>query len=102
MNKKEIIEAIKELSLEDVSSVLGICKDIYEDKYKKTYTEVYIYPGERIEDKIHEETGFYCYHKPVEQEYSAARGTHVIVIPKEQYTKELEQNLVKKYDDNWD
>lgn len=102
MTKKEIIQAIKELSLKDVFSVLGNCKDIYRDKYRETYVEVCIHPGERIEDKITEETGFKCYHKPVNQEYSAARGTHVIVIPKEQYTEELKERLVKKYDDNWD
>ncbi len=101
MDKKSIIEEIKKLTLEDVSWILDWVKDIQSSKYDEKYIRVIIHPGENLTQKIKKETGFYCYHKHSVQQYTAGRGTHYIVIPKEQFTEELKKKLIEKYDDKW-
>lgn len=102
MTKEELLKEIKNLPLLDVKYLRDWCKEIYRDKYNETYETIRIHPGERIEELISKETGFYCYHEPCQSIYSAGRGTHIIVIPKEKFTEELKEELVKKYDDKWD
>jgi len=98
---KALQELCSDLSLNEISDFRAYLYDLYQAKYNFLYKEVVIHPGERIEEKITKETGFKCFHKVPMQEYFAGRGRHVIVIPKEQYTEELEKELKNKYDDKW-
>jgi len=101
MTNQEVIEAYSSKSLGEIQSLRSELYDLYCKIYNSRYKEIRIHPGEIITDKISKETGFRCYHQVPRQEYSAGRGTHVIVIPKEQYTEELAQELRNKYDDKW-
>jgi hypothetical protein len=95
--KLEILKQCEELSLADIDELRYELLILYRDKYEALYKTVDIYPGERIEEKIKKETGFHCYHRPCENN-SMGRGTHVIVIPIEKYSDDLENQLKSKYD----
>jgi len=94
--KEEIVEVLKQLSLSDMNYVLDHLKSIAHDKFYATYRVVNVYSGQvNISDRIFKETGFQCYHEP--SDLSAGRGTNVICIPHEKYSKELEKELLNKY-----
>ena len=96
MTPEKIIKFCKVLSITDLDILIEELQYIRNEKYNYTYKEVLIYPPNKIVEQIKEETGFYCYHVPCENNYSG-RGTHVIVIPKEKYSKKLEKELQIKY-----
>ncbi len=96
--KHIILKQCQDLSLSEIKELREDLLEIYKEKFKTLYTTVRIHPGERIEEKIKSETGFYCYHEP-SNSYSTGRGTHVIVIPKDVYSDELKNDLTSKYDD---
>lgn len=88
-----------DLSLDELENFIMELISLRNKKYNELFKTIKIYPGRRIEGKIKEETGYYCYHVPATG--SAGRGTHIIVIPREKYTEELEKELIEKYDDKW-
>jgi hypothetical protein len=96
--KNEILKKCSDLSLSEIQNLRDDLAELYREKFNITYKTVRIYPGKRIEEKIKEETGFYCYHEKADS-YSMGRGTHVIVIPIEKYSDDLKNDLVSKYDD---
>lgn len=100
MDNLEILEICQNKTLAELADLIGLLKDFRHKKWDNTYKEIRIHPGERIEDKIFKETGFKCFHES-SYNYSCGRGTHVICIPKEKYSNELEQELRAKYDDKW-
>lgn len=100
MTNLEIVKLCEDKEISELGDLIALLKDLKLDKYNKTYKEVRIHPGTRIEDKIMKETGFICRHEKADN-YSAGRGTHIILIPIEQYTNELKQELIDKYDDKW-
>lgn len=98
MNKEEIIKYCNKFSISELDYIRDELEYIRNEKFDSTYKTVKVFPGSKLVEKIIEETGFYCYHRPCEG-YSMGRGTHVIVIPIEKYSEELEQQLIKKYDE---
>lgn len=95
-NINNILEQCKDLSLQEIYRLREELSFMYRDKFEASYRTIHVYPGERLVEKIKEETGFHCYHKPSEG-YSSGRGTHVIVVPIEKYTDQLVQELTEKY-----
>ena len=100
MSIEEIYNNCLELTISELDNLKDKLKDLRNEKFNNIYKIVEIYPGERIESKIIEETGFYCYYSPCEG-YSMGRGTHYIVIPIEKYSDSLKKELIEKYDDKW-
>ena len=98
MTNQEIFKLCEDKSIRELENLIYALNDLRREKYNKAYVEILIYPGNMIVDKIIKETGYDCYHLPSEN--TAGRGTHVIVIPREVYTEELKERLVKEYDDN--
>ena len=96
MTSEKIIKFCKVLSITDLDILIEELQHIKKKKYDYTYKEVLVYPPNKITEQIKKETGFYCYYVPCENNYSG-RGTHVIVIPKEKYSKELQKELELKY-----
>ena len=92
---EQIRENIRNLS--DYGSILPLIQSLQVKSFN--YKKIVNSPatGERIDEKIKNETGFHCYHKPCEG-YSMGRGTHVIVIPIEKYSDDLKTELKSKYD----
>ena len=99
MENLEILEECQNKTLSELTELISLLKNLRNKKWDNAYKEIKIHPGERIEDKIFKETGFKCFHEPAHN--SLGRGTHVICIPKERYSNELEQELRTKYDDKW-
>lgn len=98
MNKvaKEILQQCDALSLCDIDELYNELRKLWWKKYNAKYKRICIYPGADITEKIKIETGFNCHHESCG--YSMGRGTHVIEIPIEQYTEELEKKLKDDYD----
>lgn len=94
----EIYKQCTELSLIEISELRDKLSLLYEDKFDSMYKKVYVYPSEQMEEKIKKETGFHCYHNKCNG-YSNGKGTHVIVIPIEQYSYRLRNELINRYDD---
>ena len=99
MENLEILQICQNKTLSELADLIGLLKDFRVQKWNDAYKEIRIHPGERIENKIFRETGFICFHEPAHN--PSGRGTHVICIPKEQWTKEIEKELRNKYDDKW-
>lgn len=96
MNKEEIIQYCTNFSISELDYIRDELRYLRNEKFDNTYKVVEVFPGTRLVEKIKKETGFHCYHKPSEG-YSMGRGTHVIVIPIEKYSEELEKELIEKY-----
>ena len=94
MENLEILEQCKNKTLSELIEIIGLLKDLYNTQYYNTYKEVRIHPGSVITNTIENETGFRCFHEKPSIEYSAGRGTHVIVIPKKDYTTTLEKEQI--------
>lgn len=99
MNTQEIVTICENKSLKEINNLIGLLKDLYHKKYYDTYVIIRIYPGFNKTIEIQKETGFNCYIIPSDTD--AGRGTHIIEIPKEKWTRELQNELVIKYDDKW-
>lgn len=95
MSVEEMYNNCLELTISELDTLRDKLKDLRNEKFNNTYKVVEIYPGERIESKVTEETGFYCYYRPCEG-YSMGRGTHYIVIPIEKYSDSLKKELIEK------
>lgn len=95
---REILKQCSDLSLSEISELRENLADLYREKFDSLYKTVKIYPGEIIADKITEETGYRCYHTK-SNAYSRGRGTHVIVIPIAEYSDDLKNKLISKYDE---
>ena len=100
MNIEEIYSNCLDLSISELDNLKDKLQWLRNEKFNNTYKVVEIYPGERIESKVTEATGFYYYHKH-SKGYSMGRGTHYIVIPIEKYSDSLNKELIEKYDDKW-
>lgn len=97
MDTESLLKQCEGATLKELDEIISELKIQRRDLFNSMYKIVEVFPGVRIEDKIEKETGFACYHKPVEG-YTMGRGTHCIVIPVEQYTEELKKKLVETYD----
>ncbi len=95
---QEILSQCKNLSLEDIDYLIGQLRDLYSERFNSVFKVVKVYPESNIVERIKTETGFHCYHKPY-KECDGCRGTHIIVIPIEKYSVELERELISRYDD---
>ena len=70
------------------------------DEKNKRYVYIPIINKDgNISRKINEETGFDCFHRYAQQEYTSGIGTNYVKIPSGKFTEDLEKDLLKKYDD---
>lgn len=92
--------SVSNLSLPEMEWLIDDLMEARNKKFDEMYIEVNIHPGEVITEKIKAETGFDCYHKEPKI-YTSGRGTHVIVIPRDQFSPTLKNMLISKYDDKW-
>ncbi len=73
-------------------------RSLISQEFHKRYKTVEIFNRNGcIASLIESETGFQCYHKYMQQEYTMGIGTNYIQIPRNVYTKKLEQSLIDKY-----
>lgn len=100
MENLDILEKCQDKTLHELAELIELLEGFRYKKYNETYKEIRIHPGERIENKIFQETGFKCFYEP-SCNHPVGRGTHIICIPKEKWTKALERELKDKYDDKW-
>lgn len=78
---------------------LGLLSQKIQDEFRNRYVEVQILnTGGNIARTIQEETGFKCYHKIPTYEYSGSIGTNYIRIPRKEYSEEIKQQLIQKYE----
>ena len=93
---QNILDQVKDYSLNELSELIYRLKDIYRDKYRGTYRTIDIYNMScNIVDRIKSETGYSCYYLPAER--SGCIGTNVIEVPLDKYTEDLEKELIDKY-----
>lgn len=82
------------LSIDELDSLIYNLKELREKKFNDNYkvVEIYNYSG-NIAEKIKSETNYQCYHKHSSQTYTCGIGTNYIIIPKENYSKNIEREL---------
>ena len=91
----ELLEQLQTLSIKELDTLIEQLRAIRNRQYNEQYVEICIYPDRKIVSRIESETGYDCNFIPSQ----GGRGTHVIMVPRSEYTPELEQQLVDKYDD---
>lgn len=92
---KDILNKLETLSISELDKVVEEAKNWRWEKFHAKYkvVEVHDYNG-NISRKIKDETNFSTQYS---QEIENTIGTNHIIIPIEKYSKELEEELILKY-----
>ena len=86
----------KHLSLAEIQEAIAQLKDLYREKFNEQYHVITFTNsnGIRIRYEIEKETGF----EVKWAGHDGCQGVIDIIVPIEKYSKELEEDIRKKYD----
>ena len=85
----------KDLSLRDLSNLIGHLRDLYNEKYNEKYIILSVINGSgNVSSNINKEYGFHCTWRGEKD----CCGTTYIEVPRDKYTEELETEIKAKYD----
>jgi hypothetical protein len=95
IKSSRILKECSKFSINELTSLIHELENIHSKIYWDTYTEVYVYPKSNIAKQITKETGFKC--RYYYTDYPTEKNLHIISIPLEKYSKQLEKELIEKY-----